>query len=64
MQKKKKKKNEIRPLTYTTHKNYLKMDQWFNIRPKIITFLKEAPIFVFFFFGYDTKITTKEKEIN
>ena len=41
--KKKKKKNEMRPLTYRTHKNYLKMDQWFKYKTKIITVLKETP---------------------
>ena len=60
--KKKKKMNEIRPLTYTTHKNYSKMEQWFKYKTKNHNTPKRNSFF--FFFGYDIKITTKEKEVN
>ena len=34
-------KNETGPLSYTTHKNKLKMDKNLNVRPETIKFLKE-----------------------
>ena len=34
-------KNEIRPPSYTTHKNKFKMDQRLNIRPKTIKIVEE-----------------------
>lgn len=59
--------SEIGPLFYTTHKNYLKMNQDLNIRFEIVQLLEENIKKKVLhsrldndFFGYDKNIATSE----
>ena len=56
----KKKKNEIRPLTYTTHKNYSKMEQWFKYKTKNHNTPKRNSFF--FFLDMTSKSQQKKKK--